>query len=127
MDEARAVWWRLVLRPILPLMVAVPVTEFLARTMRGLGPLWAIQQDSFVQVAIASIAVVFCVSLTNRRLALLAVGGGVLAFDVLNGVLSAMPLAQKYGIYVVRASAVILASTVLSAITLSLMMALMAP
>jgi hypothetical protein len=36
-------------------------------------------------------------------------------------------LAQKYGIYVVRASAVILASTVLSAITLSLMMALMAP
>ena len=95
MDEARAVWWRLVLRPILPLMVAVPVTEFLARTMRGLGPLWAIQQDSFVQVAIASIAVVFCMSLTNRRLALLAVGGGVLAFDVLNGVLSAMPLAQK--------------------------------
>ena len=36
-------------------------------------------------------------------------------------------LAQKYGVYVVRASAVILASTVLSAVTLSLMMALMAP
>jgi predicted permease len=34
-------------------------------------------------------------------------------------------LAQNYGVYVVRASAVILASTVLSAITLSLMMALL--
>jgi predicted permease len=54
-----------------------------------------------------------------------AFGAAVLA-GLPTGALSFV-LAQKYGVYVVRSSAVILASTVLSALTLSIMMGLLAP